>query len=245
MEMNAPLDYPLIKAEMDLRLQKVRRDISDALSLSGRKEESLTLIGVSKFFPPEYAQAAFELGLTDLGENRVQEMLSKQDTLERLGLYPDWHLIGTLQTNKVKMIIGHTKLIHSVSSEELLNEISKRSTSMNVITSVLLQVNVSGEETKHGFESDQMDRIMDLAGNCTNIKLCGLMTMAPIQLGEHDARPIFDKTNELFMRLKTRTKEPDNWTVLSMGMSQDYIDAIQCGATHIRIGTAIFGQRLY
>jgi pyridoxal phosphate enzyme (YggS family) len=116
---------------------------------------------------------------------------------------------------------------------------------MNVTSSILIQVNVSGEETKHGFEPHQMNRIIDLAGQCSNIKLCGLMTMAPIQTGEHEALPIFDKTNELFMNLKNQTMEPDDWTVLSMGMSQDYIDAIQCGATHIRIGTAIFGQRIY
>src|ERR1035437_6467826 len=143
MEMNAaPRDYKLIKEEMRQRLQKVRNDISDALSMCGLKNESLTLIGVSKFFPPEYAQAAFELELKDLGENRVLELLSKQEQLDQLGLHPDWHLIGTLQTNKVRMIVGHTKLIHSVSSEELLREISKRSVTMNVITSILLQVNV-------------------------------------------------------------------------------------------------------
>jgi len=238
-------EYEILKEKMNLRLQKVRSSIREALLACGRKEDSLTLIGVSKFFPAEYARAAFELGLSDLGENRVQELLSKEEGLARLGIHPDWHLIGTLQTNKVRQVVGHTKLIHSVSSEELLAEIQKRSSAQNITTCVLLQVNVAEEESKHGFAAAEMDRIVDLAGHYSSISLCGLMTMAPIQTAEHDAFPVFQKTNELFLKLKNQVREPQKWSDLSMGMSQDYIDAIQCGATHIRIGTAIFGQRSY
>ena len=246
MENNMTSDqYDALKKSMELRLQKVRADIHEALLKCGRTDDSLTLIGVSKFFPVEYARAAFELGLNNLGENRVQELLSKKEELDRSGIHPDWHLIGTLQTNKVRQIIGQTKLIHSVSSEELLKEIQKRSLSHNLKTSVLLQVNVSEEESKHGFAVDDMDRIVEMAGECPNITLCGLMTMAPVQIAEHDALPVFYKTNELFAHLKNQVNDPLSWSVLSMGMSQDYIDAIQCGATHIRIGTAIFGQRIY
>lgn len=246
MEDNMSSDqYNALKEGMNLRLQKVRADIHEALLKCGRTEDSLTLIGVSKFFPVEYARAAYELGLINLGENRVQELLAKKEELERSGIHPNWHLIGTLQTNKVRQIIGQTKLIHSVSSEELLEEIQKRSLLHNINTSVLLQVNVSEEETKHGFDTEEMDRIVEIAGKCSNITLCGLMTMAPVQTAEHEALPIFLETSELFARLKNQVKDPGNWTVLSMGMSQDYIDAIQCGATHIRIGTAIFGQRNY
>ena len=104
-------------------------------------------------------------------------------------------------------------------------------------------MNVAEEESKHGFAAAVMDRIVDLAGHYSSISLCGLMTMAPIQTAEHDAFPVFQKTNELFLKLKNQVREPQKWSDLSMGMSQDYIDAIQCGATHIRIGTAIFGQR--
>ena len=238
-------EYEVLKEQMKLRVQQVRSSINEALLTCGRKEDSLTLIGVSKFFPSKYALAAFELGISDLGENRVQELLSKEEELARLGIHPNWHMIGTLQTNKVRQIVGHTKLIHSVSSEELLTEIQKRSSAQNIITSVLLQVNVAEEESKHGFSAADMERIVDLAGHYSNISLCGLMTMAPIQIAEHDAIPVFQKTSELFLKLKNRAREPQKWSDLSMGMSQDYIDAIQCGATHIRIGTAIFGKRSY
>jgi len=237
------VEYENLKESIRYRLTKVKDDITKTLAQCGRTEESLTLIGVSKFFPVEYAQAACELGLQDLGENRVQELLSKEEVLDRLDIHPNWHLIGTLQTNKVRMIVGHTALIHSVSSEELLLEIQKRSLANDLITSVLLQVNVSREESKHGFSIEEMDRAVTLAGECSHVSLKGMMTMAPFQVVEHDARPVFQKTNELFIQLKKQVREPRNWSVLSMGMSQDYIDAIQCGATHIRIGTAIFGQR--
>jgi len=238
-------EYNILKDGIRLRLQKVRSDISAALVQCGRKEDSLTLIGVSKFFPAEYACAAFELGLANLGENRVQELLSKDEELDKLGIHPDWHMIGTLQTNKVRLIIGRTKLIHSVSSEELLMEIQKRSLANHVTTSILLQVNVSQEESKHGFDIGDMERIAELAGQCSNISLNGLMTMAAVQTTEHEALPVFEKTNRLFADLKNQVRDPLKWSVLSMGMSQDYIDAIQCGATHIRLGTAIFGQRTY
>lgn len=237
-------EYDALKESIRIRLVKVKSDINDALAQCGRKEDSLTLIGVSKFFPVEYAQAACELGLMDLGENRVQELLSKEETLDRLEIHPNWHLIGTLQTNKVRLIVGHTGLIHSVSSEELLLEIQKRSLAKDLMTSVLLQVNVSGEESKHGFSIEEMERVVTIAGECSHISLNGLMTMAPFQIVEHDALPVFQKTNELFVQLKKQVREPRKWSVLSMGMSQDYIDAIQCGSTHIRIGTAIFGQRI-
>jgi len=239
------VEYVNLKESIRFRLQKIKGDINEALAQCGRSEDSLTLIGVSKYFPVEYARAACELGLMNLGENRVQELLSKEDELNRLGIHPSWHLIGTLQTNKVRLIVGHTKLIHSVSSEELLLEIQNSYLAKDLTTSVLLQVNVSREETKHGFYIEEIDRIVTIAGECSHISLNGLMTMAPFQVVEHDALPVFQKTNELFLQLKKQVREPQNWSVLSMGMSQDYIDAIQCGATHIRIGTAIFGQRSY
>ena len=238
-------EYNILKEGIQLRLQKVKSDIRDALAQCGRKEDSLTLVGVSKFFPAEYARAAFELGLSDLGENRVQELLSKEEELGKAGIHPDWHMIGTLQTNKVKLLIGRTKLIHSVSSEELLMEIQKRSQAKDITTSILLQVNASAEESKHGFDAREMDRIVEIAGQCSHISLSGLMTMAAVQTAEHEALPVFQKTNELFAYLKNQVRDPAQWNVLSMGMSHDYIDAIQCGATHIRLGTAIFGQRIY
>ena len=220
----------------------VKASIAQCCKDAGRDESDVTLVGVSKVFPVEYAEAARVAGLTDLGENRVQELVPKVERFSALDLDCQWHLIGTLQKNKVKYIIGKTAMIHSVNTVELAEEISSRSVSNNVTTSILLQANVSGEESKHGFAPHELkpaiDRISDLQG----IKLCGLMTMAPIQTYEGEAREVFAKTRTIFDELKDYTGSAD-WKVLSMGMSQDYKSAILEGATHIRIGTGIFGNR--
>jgi len=220
----------------------VKESINEAERASGREQGSVTLIGVTKVFPVEYAEAAAVSGLKDLGENRVQELVPKVERFSALDLDVNWHLIGTLQKNKVKYIIGKTNLIHSVNSVELAEEISKRSESNNVTTRILLQANVSGEETKHGFAPHELkpaiDKIMDLPA----IEVCGLMTMAPIEEYEGQAREVFAKTRTIFEDLKGYTGL-EGWKVLSMGMSQDYKSAIYEGSTHIRIGTAIFGDR--
>ncbi len=236
-------EYEKLRSEISGRLDEVERQIINALSGCGRSRESLTLIGVSKFFPPEYARAAYELGLHDLGENRVQELLSKRELLLSEGIHPNWHLIGTLQANKVRNIVGNTELIHSVSSCELIEEIQKRSMMKDLTVRILLQINTAREESKHGFFKEEIERAADLASSCPNLKLCGLMTMAPIQSEAHEAKSVFDETREVFESLKNQVRDPEIWKILSMGMSQDYIDAIQCGSTHIRIGTSIFGRR--
>ncbi|MCR4557045.1 MAG: YggS family pyridoxal phosphate-dependent enzyme [Saccharofermentans sp.] len=223
-------------------ISAVRESIEEAVRESGREKGSVTLIGVTKVFPVEYAEAAAVSGLNDLGENRVQELVPKVERFSSLGIDAKWHLIGTLQKNKVKYIIGKTHLIHSVNSIDLALEISKRSQSNNVTSSILLQANVSGEESKHGFAPHELkpaiDKIMDLP----NLEICGLMTMAPIETYEGQAREVFAKTRIIYEELKDYTGL-ESWNVLSMGMSQDYKSAIYEGATHIRIGTAIFGDR--
>ena len=236
-------EYEKLKCDISGRLEEVECRIMNVLSGCGRSRESLTLIGVSKFFPPEYARAAYELGLHDLGENRVQELLAKRELLSSEGIHPNWHLIGTLQANKVKSIVGNTELIHSVSSVELIEEIQKRSMMKDLTVKILLQINTAREESKHGFFKEEIERAAEHASQCPNLMLCGLMTMAPIQSEEHEAIRVFDETREVFESLKKQVKDPEIWGILSMGMSQDYIDAIQCGSTHIRIGTSIFGKR--
>ncbi|MBN1892281.1 MAG: YggS family pyridoxal phosphate-dependent enzyme [Clostridiales bacterium] len=236
-------NYEQIKTAIQSRLEVFRKSAREEMVRAGRNPDELTLIGVSKFFPAEYARAAVELGLFDLGENRVGEMLLKRRTLEDLGLNPRWHLIGTLQTNKVKKVIGKTALIHSVDTVRLLDEISSRSESCDTVTPILLQVNISDEESKHGFSKDEVVRVAERAGRSPGISLCGLMTMAPIVACDYTPRMVFEELRELFDRMKSMVRDPDPWKILSMGMSQDYVDAIHCGATHIRIGTAIFGPR--
>ena len=230
-----------LKKKISDNILSVKQSIEEAEAASGRAKGSVTLIGVTKVFPVEYAEAAAVSGLKDLGENRVQELVPKVERFSSLDLDVNWHLIGTLQKNKVKYIIGKTHLIHSVNSVELAEEISKRSLSNNVISRILLQANVSGEESKHGFAPHELkpaiDKIMDLP----SVEICGLMTMAPIETYEGQAREVFAKTRVIFEDLKSYTGL-ESWKVLSMGMSQDYKSAIYEGSTHIRIGTAIFGN---
>ena len=239
------MDYDFsedLKQKISDNIARVKDSIDEALRVSGREKGSVTLIGVTKVFPVEYAEAAAVSGLTDLGENRVQELVPKVERFSSLGLDVNWHLIGTLQKNKVKYIIGKTALIHSVNSVELAEEISKRSESNNVTSRILLQANVSGEESKHGFAPHELkpaiDRIMELP----SIEICGLMTMAPIEEYEGQAREVFAKTRLIYEDLKNYTGL-ESWNILSMGMSQDYKSAVYEGSTHIRIGTAIFGNR--
>lgn len=223
-------------------IAKVRADIRSCCIAAGRDPKEITLIGVSKVFPVEYAEAAVAAGLKDLGENRVQELMPKIERFSSLDLDVNWHLIGTLQKNKVKYVIGKTKLIHSVNTVELAEEISRRSVGNNVTTRILLQANVSGEESKHGFAPHELkpalDNVMDMPG----IEVCGLMTMAPIETYEGEAREVFARTRVIFDDLASYVKS-DSWKILSMGMSQDYKSAILEGSTHIRVGTAIFGDR--
>ena len=229
-------------AQLKENIEKVRSEIRSCAIAAGRDPEEITLIGVSKVFPVQYAEAAVMAGLKDLGENRVQELMPKVERFSALDIDVNWHLIGTLQKNKVKYVIGKTKLIHSVNTVELAEEISRRSSGNNVTTRILLQANVSGEESKHGFAPHQLkpalDNIMDMPG----IEVCGLMTMAPIQTYEGEAREVFARTRAIFEDLSSYVGTPE-WNVLSMGMSQDYRSAILEGATHIRVGTAIFGNR--
>lgn len=239
------MDYDFteeLKKKISDNILSVKQTIEEAEKAAGREKGSVTLIGVTKVFPVEYAEAAAMSGLKDLGENRVQELVPKIERFSALGIDADWHLIGTLQKNKVKYITGKTYLIHSVNSVELAEEISKRSLSNNVTSSILLQANVSGEESKHGFAPHELKPAIDKIYNLPSINICGLMTMAPIETYEGQAREVFAKTRVIFEDLKEYTGL-ESWKVLSMGMSQDYKSAILEGSTHVRIGTAIFGNR--
>lgn len=221
----------------------VRQKIADACKQAGRDPSEVTLVGVSKVFPVEYAEAAFAGGLMDLGENRVQELVPKIETMDSLGLHPNWHLIGTLQRNKVKYIIGKTYLIHSVNTLELALEIAKRSESAGIVTDILLQGNVSGEQSKHGFAPDELLKAVEYVSAMEGIRLRGFMTMAPIETAPGQARPVFAATRELYEKAKSCVKDPSSFNVLSMGMSGDFTEAILEGSTCVRVGTAIFGNR--
>lgn len=229
------------------RAADVRRRMDEAASAAGRDPDSVHLIAVTKFFEPEVAAAAVAAGLTELGENRVQELLAKQSTLADWGLFPNWHLIGTLQKNKVRQIIGRTSLVHSGDSLDLLAEISKRSVAAGVVTRVLLQINPARETTKHGFEPAEFSSAAAEAIEMPGIFIEGIMCMAPQMEDPSQTIPYFQLSADLFRELAemvmARKPERAAPSILSMGMSEDFPYAIACGATHIRLGTALFGPR--
>ncbi len=219
------------------RYEAVRRQVADAADVSGRQPSDVTIVAVTKTVGIAEVRAALTAGLEDFGENRVQEFLGKY------GLFPDahWHFIGTLQTNKVKDVVGRAWLIHSVDSLHLLAEISRRAEKAGVVQPVLLQVNVSGEESKHGFDCCDVREALIEASRMGSVEVRGLMTMAPFGRPE-DARWVFRELRELRDSLREMPLNGVELTELSMGMSNDFRVAVEEGATIVRVGGAIFGR---
>lgn len=220
----------------------VRENILKACEKAGRDPESVKLIAVSKTKPAEDIEEIYSLGQRDFGENKVQELSQKIEIL------PDdikWHLIGHLQHNKVKYIIGKTKLIHSVDSERLALTISKEAVKHNVTADVLIEVNVAGEESKFGVTTDETIELIEKISKLPGIHICGLMTIAPFVADPEENRPVFRKLRELSVDIADKKIDNVTMSVLSMGMTNDYMVAIEEGATLVRVGTAIFGERQY
>jgi PLP dependent protein len=219
------------------RYEAVRRQVADAADIAGRDPAEITIVGVTKTVGVEEVRSALLAGISDFGENRVQEFLGKY------GLFPTarWHFIGTLQTNKVKDVVGRAALIHSVHSLHLLSEIGHRAQQANVVQPVLLQVNVSGEESKHGFEPCDVREALIEASHLPNVEVRGLMTMAPLGRPE-DARWVFRELRELRDSLREMPLNSVELTELSMGMSNDFRVAVEEGSTIVRVGGAIFGR---
>jgi len=219
------------------RYEAVRRQVADAADISGRSPDDVTIVAVTKTVGIEAIRAALVAGMSDFGENRVQEFLGKY------GLFPDanWHFIGTLQTNKVKDVVGRACLIHSVDSLHLLREIDRRAGEAGAVQPVLLQVNVSGETSKHGFACDDVREALIEASRCEAIEVRGLMTMAPFGRAE-DARWVFRELRELRDSLREMPLNGVELDELSMGMSNDFRVAVEEGATIVRVGGAIFGR---
>lgn len=220
----------------------VKNDIIEICKSCGRNPEEITLIAVSKTIEPERISYAVDCGITDLGENKVQEVMDKYDSITK---NVKWHLIGHLQTNKVKYIIDKVGLIHSVDSVKLAEEINKRAEKINLKKDVLVQVNVAMEETKFGIHIEEaVDFVKSISG-FDNICIKGLMTIAPYSDDPEAVRPVFRQLKEKFDELSLLGLPNTDMKVLSMGMSNDYRVALEEGANMIRIGTAIFGKRNY
>lgn len=220
--------------------ERIRARVREAAIRSGRRPEEVRIIAVSKTVAPERIKTAFDLGLTDFGENRVQELCEKTDILN-IGC--NWHLIGHLQTNKVKYIIDRVSMIHSLDSLELAQEIQKRAQKADRRMDVLVQVNVAGEESKFGIRPEETLGFVRGLSRMGNIKVKGLMTIAPLAENPEEIRWVFANLRKLLIDIGKENIDNIDMDYLSMGMSNDFEIAIEEGSNMVRIGTALFGKR--
>ncbi|SFG26805.1 hypothetical protein SAMN04487761_11037 [Lachnospiraceae bacterium C7] len=223
-------------------LEEVQEKIQEACKRAGRDPKEVTLIAVSKTKPVEMLQTVYDCGTRDFGENKVQEMCGKMENLPK---DINWHMIGHLQTNKVKYIIGKTKLIHSVDSVHLAKEISKQAVKHNVSADILIEVNIAQEETKFGINVDETLKMVKEIAVMPNIKIKGLMTIAPYVTNPEDNRQYFRGIKQLAVDINNQNIDNVSMDTLSMGMTGDYEVAVEEGATLVRVGTGIFGERNY
>ena len=222
------------------RLQEVEKRIAAACKRSGRDRSEVTLVAVSKTKPVEDIRAFYDLGLRQFGENRPQELRDKTDALP-----PDtiWHMIGHLQRNKVKYVVGRAALIHSVDSLPLAEAISQEALKRQRVADVLIEVNVAGEESKFGLSGEECLLFVREAAKLPGLRICGLMTIAPFVDDPEENRPVFRALKQLSVDIARENIDNVTMYVLSMGMTNDYEVAIEEGATIVRIGTALFGER--
>ncbi len=223
-------------------LQKVEENIEAACKRAGRDRSKVTLIAVSKTKPVDMLQEVYDTGIREFGENKVQEMMDKYEVLPK---DIHWHMIGHLQRNKVKYLMGKTALIHSVDSLRLAGEISAQSVKHDVTTDILIEVNIAGEESKFGTSKEEAMALVEAAAKLPNIHICGLMTIAPYVDDPEDNRKYFRGIRELSVDIKEKNIDNVDMRILSMGMSGDYEVAIEEGSTMVRVGTGIFGARNY
>ena len=217
----------------------VRANIERVLS---EMPNGVRLVAVSKFHPVEKLMAAYEAGQRIFGENRPQEMAQKYEELPK---DIEWHLIGHLQTNKIKKVLGRASLIQSVDSEHLLAAIEKEAAKAGLVQNVLLEVNIGGEASKSGVSPEQLWPLLDTAAAQEHIRVCGLMAIPPVNDDDARNRAYLAAVHKLFVQAGERGYANVKMETLSMGMSGDYENAIREGATLVRIGTAIYGERDY
>ncbi len=221
-------------------LQDVENNIKRACEQSGRARDSVTLIAVSKTQPVSAIEEAYALGIRDFGENKVKEMLGKEP---QLPADIRWHLIGHLQTNKVKSVLSNTVLIHSLDSLKLLDAVDFEAMKQKMIVEGLLELNVAEEESKFGFHPDELWELLNRLRQYKNLRIRGLMTVAPFTTKPEDNREIFRKMREISIDTRWNTLDNTSMDILSMGMTGDYSVAIEEGATMVRVGTGLFGAR--
>lgn len=213
-----------------------------AAEKSGRSGDDVLLVAVTKLHTPEEMNEAIDAGITDIGENKVQEIMDKYDRVKPVR----WHLIGHLQTNKVKYIIDKVAMIHSVDSLKLAQEIDKRAAQHGLTMDILIQVNSAEEESKFGITTEETDQLIkDISEQCPNIRIKGMMCIAPFEEDPNDARRYFAEVKTLYDKYAAEKTERVDFEYLSMGMTNDFEVAVEEGSNLIRVGTAIFGYRDY
>ena len=223
-------------------LANVEKNIEQACKNAGRSRDEVTLIAVSKTKPVEMLQEIYDENIRDFGENKVQELCSK---MEQLPSDIRWHMIGHLQRNKVKYIVGKVELIHSVDTYRLAEEINIQAKKQNVIVPILVEVNIAHEESKFGISAEDAILLVEEISKLENIRIKGLMTIAPYVENPEDNRLYFRKIKQLSVDITNKNIDNVFMEILSMGMTGDYMVAIDEGATMVRVGTGIFGERNY
>lgn len=231
------------KAQIASGIARVREEIARAQELRGEGPQ-VTLLAATKTVPPEEINYAVrECGITDIGENRVQELLSKYDALEKDGVRI--HFIGQLQTNKVKYIVDKVDVIHSVDSEKLAREIDRRSGERGKIMDVLIEINIGREPNKGGVMPEDAEALASVIDTLPHVRLAGIMTIAPNLKENKEYYKFFEETYRIFLDICEKKRHNRYRCMLSMGMSDSYPAAIACGADLVRIGSALFGARQY
>ncbi len=221
---------------------EVLNNIKAACDKVGRNYDEVTLIAVSKTKPLSDIEQLISHGVNEYGENKVQELVDKYENVSKP---VNWHLIGHLQTNKVKYIVDKAKLIHSVDSFHLAKEIDKEAKKKNVVAEILIQVNIAHEDTKFGINENDVYELLNQIKDLHNVKVRGLMTIAPFVENAEENRVHFRNLYQLLLDIKSKNIDNIDMSILSMGMTNDYMVAIEEGATMVRVGTGIFGERNY
>lgn len=221
----------------------INEKIAEAAMKAGKTREDITFLSATKTVEPEYINYAISLGLSYIGENKVQELLSKYDqyNLENCSL----QFIGHLQSNKVRQIVGKVDLIQSIDSMKLAKEVSKCSLKNNITSDILVEVNIGKEENKSGVMPEMLEELVEEISTLPAVNVKGLMTIPPICEKKDEIRRYFEKMNRLFLDISSKKLDNVSMDILSMGMSSDYYEAILEGANMVRIGSALFGNRIY
>ncbi len=228
--------------ELRENLKSVEERVQSACDRAGRKREDVTLIAVSKTKPVEDLKVIYDAGIREFGENKVQELTGK---IPEMAADINWHLIGHLQRNKVKYIVDKVKLIHSVDSYRLAEEINIQAKKHNVVVPILIEVNAANEATKFGVKLEEAKQLCEEISHLDAVHIMGLMTIAPNVVVPEENRAIFHKIKDLSVDIANENIDNVDMRIISMGMTNDFEIAIEEGATHVRVGTAIFGERNY